>query len=67
MLNELRTAIVLNGASQWFKQALEKIYIPQFLKGGDDSGDGGNGVLKINFDRTVETVANIPNSGLADP
>ena len=36
-----------------------KIYIPQFVKGGDDSGDGGNGVLKINFDGTVETVANM--------
>lgn len=47
------------GRLQWFKQAIEKIYIPQFVKGGDDSGDGGNGVLKINFDGTVETVANM--------
>lgn len=34
------------------------------MKGGDDSGDGGNGVLKINFDGTVETVANMSRNYL---
>jgi len=47
------------GRLQWFKQAIEKIYIPQFVKGGDDSGDGGNGVLKINFDGTGGNGADI--------